>query len=203
MEKYVYIDETGDLGEFGSKYFIITAIWTDNPALFDGIVKKLRKGKFSRELSKAKEIKANKSSKRLIIDVLKRFSKSEWTYAKSIILDKKQIRHKQQYANKDVLYNFVCGHLSNIAIDTKKLNVRIDRTNGKQIRIEEFNEYMKRKFKEVQWTRNIEISHVNSESSRGIQIADVISWAVFQKFEHDNEFYIKLIEKKTSIEYVG
>lgn len=60
MERYVYIDETGDLGKKGSKYFIITAIWVDSPSLFDRLIKNIRRHKFRKELKKAHEIKANK-----------------------------------------------------------------------------------------------------------------------------------------------
>ena len=64
-ERYVFIDESGDLGLGGSKYFVITAIWTDKPEQFDRIVKNARRNKFKKELRKAYEIKANNSNKEL------------------------------------------------------------------------------------------------------------------------------------------
>ena len=59
---YIFIDESGDLGGDGSKYFIITAIWTEKPELFDRLIKNLRRHKFRKILKKVSEIKANSSN---------------------------------------------------------------------------------------------------------------------------------------------
>ncbi|MBW2977149.1 DUF3800 domain-containing protein [Candidatus Woesearchaeota archaeon] len=199
MERYVYIDETGDLGGKGSEYFVITAIWTDNPALLDRLVKNIRRHKFKKELKKVQEIKANKSSKELIENILKKFSEIDSAHAQSIILDKKKLYSKFLKEDKHKLYNFVCGHLAGIGIDSKQLVIRIDRAKGKQNLIDDFNKYIGVKFKEARWNREIEIYHSWSHSWSGLQIADVISWAVFNKFEHGNDYYFRLIEKKTNI----
>lgn len=199
MERYVYIDETGDLGEKGSKYFVITAIWVDSPALLDRLIKNIRRYKFRKELKKVEEIKANKSSKELIEHILKKFSQIDSAHAQSIILDKKEVYSKFLKGDKHKLYNFVCGHLASIGIDTRKLIIRIDRAKGKQNLIDDFNKYMNLKFKEVRWNREIEVHHSWSHSWSGLQIADVISWAVFNKFEYSNDYYFRLIENKTNI----
>ncbi len=199
MERYVYIDETGDLGEKGSKYFVITAIWVDSPALLDRLIKNIRRYKFRKELKKVEEIKANKSSKELIEHILKKFSQIDSAHAQSIILDKKEVYNKFLKGDKHKLYNFVCGHLASIGIDTRKLIIRIDRAKGKQNLIDDFNKYMNLKFKEVRWNREIEVHHSWSHSWSGLQIADVISWAVFNKFEYSNDYYFRLIENKTNI----
>jgi len=199
MERYVYIDETGDLGEKGSKYFVITAIWIDNPAPFDRLIKNIRRYKFRKELKKAQEIKANKSSKELIEHILKKFSKIESTHAQSIILEKKKLYSKFLKEDKHKLYNFVCSYLANIGTDSKKLIIRIDRSKGKQNLIDDFNKYMDIKFKEIKWNREIEVHHSWSHAWCGLQIADVISWAVFNKFEYGNDYYFRMIENKTNI----
>ena len=199
MDRYVYIDETGDMGEKGSNYFIITAVWVDNPALFDRLIKNIRRYKFKKELKKAQEIKANKSSKELIEHILKKFSEIDSAHAQSIILEKKRLYSKYLKEDKNKMYNFVCGHLASIGVDSKKLIIRIDRSKGKQNLISDFNKYLGIKFKEVRWNRELEVFHSWSQSWSGLQMADVISWAVFQKFEHDNDYYFKVIEKKTNI----
>ncbi|MBI5872027.1 DUF3800 domain-containing protein [archaeon] len=144
MERYVYIDETGDLGEKGSKYFIITAVWIDLNELFDRLIKNLRRHKFSKELKGAQEIKANKSSKELIECILTKFSELEDAHAQSIILHKEKLSSSYLKNDKNKLYNFVCGHLSNVSTDSRKLIIRIDKSKGKQVLIEDFNDYMKK-----------------------------------------------------------
>jgi len=199
MERYAYIDETGDLGEKGSNCFVITAIWINSPALFDRLIKNIRRHKFRKELKKAQEIKANKSSERLIEHILRKFSEVDTAHAQSIILDKKKLYSEFLKEDKNKLYNFVCGHLASMCVDSKKLIIRIDRAKGKQDLIDDFNKYMEAKFKEVKWNRELEVYHSWSHSWSGLQIADVVSWAVFNKFEYGNDRYFKLIEKKTDI----
>lgn len=198
-KRYVYIDETGDLGEKGSKYFIITAIWVDNPAVFDRIIKNIRRHKFRKELKKVHEIKANKSSPILREYILQKFAEIENAHAQSIILEKKKLYSKHLKEDKHKLYNFVCGNLANIGIDSRKLVIRIDRSKGKQNLISDFNKYMELKFKEVKWNRELEVYHSWSHSWSGLQIADLVSWAVFNKFEYNNDYYFRIIEKKTNI----
>jgi hypothetical protein len=201
MERYVFIDETGDLGEAGSKYFIITAVWIDEPSYFDRLIKNMRRYKFHKELRKAQEIKANKSSSELIEYVLKKFSEIESSHAQSIILEKKRVYDKYLKDDKNELYNFVCGHLSNISIDSHKLIIRIDRSKRKSL-IEDFNCYIERKFKETRWVREIECHHSWSQSWCGLQIADVVSWAAFQRYEWGNDHYLRIIEKKINLVHV-
>nr|WP_129582640.1 DUF3800 domain-containing protein [Methanolobus psychrotolerans] len=62
---YMYIDESGDLGS-QSKYLILSALVVKDESSLDRIIKNMRRNKFKRELSKAKEIKANSSSPELI-----------------------------------------------------------------------------------------------------------------------------------------
>ena len=62
--KYIYIDESGDLGfsEKSSKVLVISALITNDPSKLDRIIKNARRNKFKKELKNANEIKFNKSS---------------------------------------------------------------------------------------------------------------------------------------------
>ena len=201
-ERYVFIDESGDLGLGGSKYFVITAIWTDKPEQFDRIIKNARRNKFKKELRKAHEIKANSSSRELKIWILERFSSLESTHGQSVILEKSKLYSKYLKDNKDKLYNFVAGNLANIGIDTKNLIIRIDRSKGKQNLIEDFNLYMEKKFKEAKWNRKINVYHSWSHGWSGLQIADIVSWAVFRKYECNDDYFFKIVEKKLNISHM-
>lgn len=65
--KYIYIDESRDLGDShsSSKYFVIGAIIVDNPKNLNSIIKKTRK-KYRNILHKSPEIKGNKTNKHVI-----------------------------------------------------------------------------------------------------------------------------------------
>lgn len=202
-DRYVFIDETGDLGKKGSKNFIITAVWTDNPKKFKRLVKNLRRYKFKKQLKNASELKANSSSKELRENLLKKFNDIDSARAHSIILEKEKVYSEFLKNDKHKLYNYVCGVLaSTMSIDSKHLIIRIDYSKGKQALREDFDNYIQDKCKENKWNRSIEVYHSWSHAWEGLQIADFVSWAVFQKFEHNNDSYLKIIEKKVNINHV-
>lgn len=60
--RYMFLDESGDLGLKGSNYLVIAALVVKKPKRLDKIIKNMRRNKFKKELKKAQEIRANKSS---------------------------------------------------------------------------------------------------------------------------------------------
>lgn len=66
MFKYMYIDESGDLGdkEGCSKYIVISALLVDDPVPLRRIIKNMRRNKFKKELKVFPELKANNLKKR-------------------------------------------------------------------------------------------------------------------------------------------
>lgn len=200
---YIFIDESGDLGESGSKYFIITAIWTEQPELFDRLIKNLKRHKFNKILKKVSEIKANSSKHELKENILKKFSEIEKVRGHAIILEKKKVFSKYLKGDKHKLYNYVCGVLaSTMTFESKHLIIRIDRSKGKQALRDDFDGYIKRKCTENDLSRMVEVHHSWSHAWTGLQIVDFVSWAIFQKFEYNNDFFYKLIEKKINIYFL-
>ena len=74
MIRHMYIDESGDLGEKGSKYMILAALIVEEPRNLDRIIKNMRRNKFKRELRKVVEIKADKSSDAVIKYMLQKLN---------------------------------------------------------------------------------------------------------------------------------
>ena len=54
MSKYMYIDESGDLGIKGSKYLVLSALLVDKPEYLDRIIKNMRRNKFKKQLKKVR-----------------------------------------------------------------------------------------------------------------------------------------------------
>lgn len=203
VDVYIFIDESGDLGEAGSNYFVITAIWTGRPEMFDRIIKNIRRYKFRKELKEASEVKANSSSMELREHILKKFSELEEAKGHSIILDKKKVFSKYLKGDKHKLYNYVCGVLaSTMSFESKHLIIRIDRSKGKQALRDDFDGYIIKKCTENDSLRRVEVNHSWSHAWSGLQIVDFVSWALFQKYEHNNDSFYKLIEKKTNIYFM-
>lgn len=203
MHKYMYIDESGDLGMNGSKYLVLSALLVDNPLDLDRIIKNMRRNKFRKQLKKANEIKANKSSdeiRQYMLDKLNEVKNATIFY---IVLEKKKIFSAFLKNNTDKLYNYVAGKLGRyIILENIDVEIRIDKSKGKQLLRDDFDRYFLRNLKENSRCGKITISHSYSHSWSGIQFADILAWACFQKFEHNNSKYIDLINLEQEVYHV-
>jgi hypothetical protein len=202
---YLFIDESGDLGMQGSKYMVLSCLIVSDPTPLDRIVKNARRYKLKRELRKACEIKANKSSPEVIRHFLKELNKVPDAKVSYIVLEKKRVHSRFLQENKHKLYNYVAGKLAkSIALDCDKIILRIDKSKGKQVLQEDFNRYFQTTLNQNSNSRiaKMEIHHSYSHSWAGLQFADLLAWAMFQKFEHENEEYVDLVELEQDIHQV-
>src|SRR3989344_1192181 len=151
MFKYVYIDESGDLGtkQGSSKFLILSALVVNNPKDLDRIIKNMRRNKFKKELKKASEIKANKSSKKVILYMLQKLNSILDAKIYYIVLEKSKLYSNYLKEDKHKLYNFVAGKLAqNLIFDNTILEIKIDKSKGNLFLQEDFNNYFEQKLKE-------------------------------------------------------
>jgi hypothetical protein len=193
VTKYIYIDESGDLGQKGSKYLILAALIVDDPKPLNRIIKNMRRNKFKKELSKADEIKANSSSpavKAYVLDQLNGVKNAKVTY---LILEKQKVFSPFLKSEKHKLYNFVAGKLAqNIDVKNHQTEIRIDRSKGKQLLQQDFNNYFIKNLKSED-KKNVKIYHSDSKNWSGLQFSDMLAWACFHKYEHGNSEYLEKI----------
>ena len=202
MRQYIYIDESGDPGEDGSKHLIIAAVLVKNPALLDRIIKNMRRNKFKKELKKAREIKANSSSEEVIVHILEQLNKIPYARVFAIVLEKRKLRSTFLQQEKHKLYNFVSGKLADeIARYGDDFEVRVDRSKNKLLQ-KDFNDYFKKKISYKTPRAKIDISHSYSEAWSGLQFADIVAWSIFQKFENSNEKYFDTIDIPKEVRFV-
>ena len=71
----------------------------------------------------------------------------------------------------------------------------IDKTKNKKDKQEIFNELFKSSLNNSN-NFPVFIDHVDSKKFKGIQVADLISWSIFQYVENNNEEYCNLIGNK-------
>ena len=203
MFKYMYMDESGDCGERGSNYLVLSAIIVDNPKPLDRIIKNVRRHKFHKELKKAQEIKANKSSKELIKYLLLKLNEIENIKLFYIVLEKKKIKSTYLKNDSHKLYNYVAGKLAqNLVLNELDVEIRIDKSKGKQLLIDDFDHYFLMKLNEKSSVRKVTVYHSYSHSWSGLQIADLLSWSCFQKFEYNNSEFIDLITLEQEVYHV-
>lgn len=204
--KYMYIDESGDLGMNynSSKFLILSALIVDDSSELDRIIKNMRRNKFRKELRKASEIKANKSPDYLIVYMLKKLNSVSGAKLHFIVLEKKKLSSEYLMNDKHKLYNYVAGKLAqNILFDeNSNIEIKIDKSKGSQLLRSDFNMYFEKRLLVGCKDIKCKIEHSFSHSWSGLQFADILSWACYQKFENNDSRFVDLIDIETEIYHV-
>ena len=188
---YIFIDESGDLGDRGSRYFILAAVLVEDDGSLKKLIKKTRE-RYKKEIGRSNEIKGFKTPQNVKKSILKRLNKND--YKAYILIFEKKHKYKFDYENdNNKLYDILASHLAKI-IDIKgPTSIFIDKTKNKKDKMEEFNELFKGNLNNLK-NFPIKISHVDSKDVKGIQIADLISWSTYQCMENNNDEYFSLIK---------
>lgn len=197
--KYIYIDESGDLGDnyLGSRYFVMAAIIADNPKNLVRIIKNAR-NKYSGIIGRDLEIKGNKTNPHVIKKILGKVNNIDYQVC-AIFLNKENLHNILEFYKHNVLYDTLASKLAEKITITSPTIVIVDRSKGKHEDIRIFNE----RFSSSLNNPNdylINITHGNSIKERGLQIADLVAWSVFQSLEHKNFEFVDLIENKNIFE---
>ena len=193
--KYMYIDESGDLGfsKNSSKVLVISALLVEDSKDLDRIIKNMRRNKFRRELKAVTEIKANNSSPDLRKHMIYRLNRLPRAANFNITFLKERLTSEYLLNHKDKLYNFVAGKLAvNINLYDCDLEIRIDKSKGKQLLRDDFNQYFEQLLRKDSDIGRLNIHHSYSHSFSGLQFADLLAWSVYQKEERDNPEYVNL-----------
>ena len=197
MLKYMYIDESGDLGlnEGSSRNIVISALLIVNPADLGRIIKNMRRNKFRKDLRVFSELKANKLKKEVIVYALEQLNKIKGAQVFHVVLEKKKIYSEFLKNDKHKCYNFIAGKLAkNILLQGIDIDIRIDKSKGKQMLQEDFNVYFEKCLREKSNVYKVKIEHSYSQSWPGLQFADLLAWAAFQKVEYNNSKFIDILK---------
>lgn len=197
--KYIYIDESGDLGDNyrGSRYFVIGAIIVDNPKYLNRIIKNARNN-YNELIGRDLEIKGNKTNRYVIKKILGKVNNIDYQVL-VIFLNKENLHNIPDFYNHNVLYDTLASKLAEKIIITSPTTVIVDKSKSKYDEIFNFNEKFSTSLNNANdyW---ININHVDSFKYNGLQIADLIVWSVFQCLEHDNSEFIDIINNKNIFE---
>lgn len=193
LMKYIYIDESGDLGS-DSNYLIMGAIIVDDNDKLERIIKKARR-KYKRKLGNFNEIKGTKTKSSIKKKVLKELNKID--YQGIIIVFEKKHKYKINYHhNNNLLYNIIAAKLAKKLTITNKTSIIIDKSKNKEKDQLEFNNIFSSNLNNPQ-NYPVSIRHEDSKKQKGLQIADLVSWSAYQSIEHRNDEFINLIKNKT------
>jgi hypothetical protein len=204
---YIFLDESGCLGfnftkKKTSKFFVISFLFVrdERKRSLEKIIRKIYEGFTAKELKKRSNcLHCYKEKPATRIKLLNMLN-SKNSAIMAIYLDKKKV-YSRLHDEKQVLYNYI----TNILLDrifTKKL---IPKEDSKQIILvasrRETNQALNENFKyylENQVNKNhaakIEVEIKPPHTEKCLQLVDFVSWAIFRKYEHGDDFYANLIK---------
>ena len=190
---YIYIDESGEPGN-DSNYLIMGAIIVNDNVKVDRIINKVRRT-YKKQLGSDPEIKGTKTKTHIKKKVLKNLNKIDYQ-AIIIVFDKKN-RYKINYHHdNNLLYNIIASKLAEELNIQDKTTIIIDKSKNKVKHQQDFNNLFMPNLNNPN-NYPVIIKHEDSVKHKGLQIANLISWSVFQSIENDNDEYINLIKNKT------
>lgn len=206
---FLYLDESGDLGfDFVNKrpsnYFTVTIVATSSYEKDRKLTKEVRvtlrrklnpPGMRKRMVQELKGTDTTMEIKRYFFNRVHDIRFGIY----SMTLNKRKV-FERLTREKDRVYNYIARKVLDRIPFEKNAGDRvvliIDRSKGKP-EIEEFNEYIGNQLK-ARLNPNIplDMSHRLSHEVPGLQIADMFSWGIFQKYERDRtEWYDTFREK--------
>ena len=205
---HLYLDESGDLGfDFVSKkpsnYFTVTILAVGERSRNRAIIKaakktlrrKLNKGLFKRRV--VQELKATATTlevKKYMYDQLKDIKFGLYC----LTLNKRRV-YKELAEKKSHTYNFVARLVLDqipFEIAPERVNLVIDKSKSKP-EIQEFNRYIVEQLKgKLDPKTPLDINHISSQESFGLQLADMFCWGVFRKYEREDLDWYDIFEDK-------
>ncbi len=203
---YIYMDESGDLGfdmtkTRTSKFFIITFLVTKDEKIPNWIIKKFFQWLKGRNIKiKSWIFHSYRESSESISKLLTSTTQKD-VKIMTLILDKQKVYTNFQ-DQKHMLYNRVVNVLIdslityNLFSDNEKVIFIASRRETNRTLNENFLEYLKNRHKDQP---NIEFI-IKPPQEKWLQIVDTLCFAVYQKYEHKNDEYYNIIEKKILIE---
>ena len=190
---YIYIDESGDLGEKGSDFFVMAAIKVKDSRTLERLINKTRR-RYKKEIGKSNEIKGTTTPSKVKKSILKRLNNINSEIY--IIIFNKNNKYKIDYKyDNNKLYDILSSELIKLIKINNTTEIIIDRTKTDREKIDNYNSFLIKNLLNP-LKQKIIIKQVDSLKYKGIQIADIISWSTYQYIENNNNEYFNIIENK-------
>ncbi|MCL2174050.1 DUF3800 domain-containing protein [Candidatus Saccharibacteria bacterium] len=187
-KKYIFFDESGDLGfaiqrPSVSNNFYVTFLLTETPKEIDRVVKKV-----SASVKKTRgALHANREKKETVSRMLRYLSRKE-VEIYTLIVDKSKLPQNYRQALKRNLYIEFCGYL----VDKLPRSIKYDFTAAKYFTKKSDNEKFITKIATPDLFAHIEYAH----RDRCLQAVDFIAYAMNRKYEIGDSSLVDLIKDK-------
>lgn len=197
---YIFLDESGNLktNRPEGEYFVISIIMISHPKQLEVLVRRTKQAKLSRkQRSRTAEVKASKATdkfKKYFYERFPNLNLEVYAIVYDVLKTPEQLRDKQ-----GLIYLHLTKELlkqANIKKD-QEIYLYLDKRSLKGITHLEFDTSLKEEFV-VDFKRptRFEIYHVDSRTHNGIQAADFISHAIYEKYQKEYSKWYDLIRDK-------
>lgn len=201
---YIFLDESGDLGfDFTkaktSRYFVITLLVCQSKPVQDGFrtaVKRTLKNKLNHKVTNGRiiqELKGTQTTLAIKQYFLRQLPTDGWEIY-SVTLNKARVEeHLRTRNGKKKLYNFLSRFILekvHFPDDVPVVSLVVDRCKNRE-EIKDFNSYMINQLEALlPLNARLEIDHLASEESAGLQAVDLFCWGINRKDAMgDNDWY--------------
>ena len=192
----IYIDESGNLGTGGGRFFVITALIPQNPKRIKNIIKRVFVRFYSGQtaINEIKGFYLKWEQKQEILNLLK--SKDDFTCS-YIVADKKHLT-PEILNDKNICYNYLANFLFKPLVKgaTGDIQVILDNHTVKVASINSLQDYIKiEAYTKWGFKGKMTFEHKNSKDYKNLQAVDVLSNIIWQRYSYDKEHLYNLIEK--------
>ena len=211
--RYLYLDESGDLGHDlkkggTSRYFVITVLEISSlfaQTAIEKAVDRTLKNKVHRRRSrlyaKIMELKASHTELSLKRYFFRHLESIPFNLY-SVIVDKKHFIDQLQ-SNKSRAYDFVTHLvLKTISLEEATISVSLvlDRSKSKK-EIQEFDSYFTKQLQtRIQPRVPLVISHNYSHENRALQAVDLFAWGIRRKYEVGETLWYDVFRERIAYE---
>lgn len=200
---YIFMDESGCLGfDFTksktSKHFIITFLLVNNNKILDKIVSKtFRSIPTKKRRSHNGTLHCFKEDNKTKIKLFS-LLKDKDVSVMVIFLNKCRVFTKLQN-EKTILYNYVTNILLDRLFCKKILSIKdkitlvASRRETNRFLNENFKNYLESQVSSIHKT-SLNVLVQPPSAVKGLQVVDFLSWAIFRKYEHNDDYFYNMIK---------
>jgi hypothetical protein len=196
---YLFIDESGNLGK-QTNHFIISGILIKNDfKALENVIKKTRRN-YKEDIKRANELKAYNNSEEINHYLLSKLNETK-SKIFTVILKKENLYKLNFKDDKNLLYDIIASRLAKMINIDNSLEIRIDKSKPTLKLINNFNKLFLKNLNN-KYKKPVKIYHSHSHAFKGLQVADCIAYAYFQKYEYNNKKYVNLLKLKKYIDII-
>ncbi|MGL4669977.1 MAG: DUF3800 domain-containing protein [Methanobacteriaceae archaeon] len=195
----MFLDESGDLGLKGSNYFVVVIIAFKSQKdvkKAENILKKLKRRAFKKDLKNINEIKSTKISPEMRLHILSKLNTLNISiYAIVVRKNDLEMRKLLRKGVNKTYIKIISKLVKNITIKNQ-INLKMDKFLPNS-----YENILYEKIRSIdnRFIRKSIICCDFSQKWKGIQIADLIAWCIFQKYENNDYDFVNKIKLKCEI----